>query len=356
LPGTVYAFAIDTQGALTPLAAQSIGLPPTAIVADPAGRHLYVVNGGDGSISGYAVVQSDGMLTPLPGGPVSLGTTGISAESVQASVDPSGHFLYVVLQPANDVVAEHDITVYAIGSDGTLMPAGAATTVADSASTGPLVFDTSGQHVYLASTNPAGGDRISQYGVGSNGLLSPLTPAGVAATQSVAGLAVIGSSAYVLSGCIDNLCDGQVALYTEGAAGGLTATGTITLTPGHVEPKALAFDSASSAYLLANMMGVDTNVGVVYPYGINSSTGALTQGTAVTLNGVAAVTETIYGSHLYTLGSAALASAVMLHTGGQIDHFRVGGQLTHMSSTPVMGGSPVAMALAVIPMAMPLQP
>jgi hypothetical protein len=59
---------------------------------------------------------------------------------------------------------------------------------------------------------------------------------------------------------------------TTGTNGTLTATGSTTLTGGHVIPIAMVLDtSAWSAYLLTNLMGVDTNMGAEYGYWINSA-------------------------------------------------------------------------------------
>src|SRR4029077_6409729 len=104
-----------------------------------------------------------------------------------------------------------------------------------------------------------------------------LAPASVAATREAIGVTVApsGETAYVLSTCVDDACDGQVEQYTIGATGALTSTGAITLTGSHVNPIAMVTDGAvSSAYLLTNFMGVDTNAGAVYQYAIDN-TGAL---------------------------------------------------------------------------------
>lgn len=91
----------------------------------------------------------------------------------------------------------------------------------------------------------------------------------LSATQTANGVAIApsGQTAYVLSSCVDTACEGQVARYTIGTNGTLTATGSTTLTGDHVIPIAMVVDtSGSSAYLLTDLMGVDTNTGAVYGY------------------------------------------------------------------------------------------
>ncbi|MEW6279719.1 MAG: beta-propeller fold lactonase family protein [Candidatus Eremiobacterota bacterium] len=79
-----------TDGALTPLAAVATGPAPRAILTDPAGPFVFVVNSGDRTVQAYAS-GVDGSLTAL-GGPV----TGTGWGDVQGpEVDAAGRSLYL---------------------------------------------------------------------------------------------------------------------------------------------------------------------------------------------------------------------------------------------------------------------
>jgi 6-phosphogluconolactonase (cycloisomerase 2 family) len=64
---------------------------------DPVGRFLYVANHGDGSISGFSVDSSTGVLTSIAGSPFSAGTNsaGLPKSPYDLVVDSRGKFLYV---------------------------------------------------------------------------------------------------------------------------------------------------------------------------------------------------------------------------------------------------------------------
>lgn len=215
-----------------------------------------------------------------------------------------------------------------------------------------LAIDPGGPYAYAAGWRSAPGGLLSQFAIGGGGTLSPLTPVTVATTQTAIGIAVApsGQTAYVLSTCVDSACDGQVAPYMIGANGALTATGSNTLTGGHVNPVAMVADGAgSNVYLLTNYMGVDTNTGAVYQYAIGSM-GTLVSDTPASL-GVSsgAVAESTYGSHLYVLSANYIGFTSGAQTGGYIDYYDMGtdGRLSAVNTTPVVRGWLTAMAVVV---------
>jgi 6-phosphogluconolactonase len=73
----VYSFAIGSAGTLTPVLGSpfAAGVGPDWVRIDPTNHFLYVVNGGDDTISAYAVDQSTGVLTTVPGSPFQAGTS-----------------------------------------------------------------------------------------------------------------------------------------------------------------------------------------------------------------------------------------------------------------------------------------
>jgi 6-phosphogluconolactonase len=349
VPGTVYQFAIAPDGALAPLSVPSVptGAIPTAMVSDPSGRYVYVVNRGDATISQYAVGAGGGLMALSPAIVDVAGSSPSATYSV--SIDPSGRFLYVVSTPWDPLGPSASIAQYSIRSDGTLTPLTQPYINIPASASGPLAIDPSGQYAYLAGGTSA---QVSQFSVASDGTLAPLVPAAVAATQTVVGIVIApgAQTAYVLSACVDDVCDGQVAKFTIGANGALTPTGAMIHTGSHVIPEVMVIDgSASSAYLLVNAMGVDTNSGSVYQYVIDS-TGALVPGTPNSLSVTSgAVAESSYGSNLYALSSNARGFASGSPTGGNLDHYAVesDGKLTTVGSTPLAASFPTAMTLVI---------
>jgi hypothetical protein len=108
--------------------------------------------------------------------------------------------------------------------------------------------------------------------------------------------------------------------------------------------------TGSSAYLLTNFMGVDTNQGAVYQYTIDS-TGALKPGTPASLNiNTGAVAESTDGRNLYALSANARGHAPGPLPGGSVDHFVVGsgGALSPGGTISIADGTPTAMALVVV--------
>jgi 6-phosphogluconolactonase (cycloisomerase 2 family) len=351
-PGTVYQYAVGTDGSLTPLSATSVtaGMNPTSIVSDPAGHHVYVANEGEATISQYAV-GTGGVLTPLSPAAVSVAEPFSAIAGCVASIDPSGRFLYVVVTPRDPPSPVASIAQYSIGSDGALTPLTPAYVNVPASAAGPLAIEPSGHYAYLAGATTALGGQISQFTLGSDGTLSALTPSGVAATAPTTGIAIApdGRTAYVLSSCIDSTCNGQVARYTLGKDGTLTAVGSTVLAGSHVIPVGMVFDTAgSSAYLLTNLMGVDTEMGAVEAYSINSA-GDLAPDTPAS-NGMAsgAVAETTYGTNVYALSSNAIGFASNPLPGGHIDHYTMGtaGQLSALGTVTVAAaGAPTGITV-----------
>lgn len=350
-PGAVYQYAVGSDGTLTSLSTASItaGMIPTSIVSDPAGRYVYVVNKGDATISQY-VVSTGGGLVPLSPATVSMAEPFPAIAGCAASIDPSGRFLYVVVTPQDPPGPVASIAQYSIGSGGTLTPLTPAYVNVPASAVGPLAIEPSGHYAYLAGATTALGGWISQFSLAEEGTLSALTPAGVAATASAVGIAVAsdGKTAYVLSRCVDTDCDGQLARYVLGADGTLTVTGSTVTTGGHVIPIDMVFDtSGSSAYLLTNFMGVDTNMGAVQGYSINSA-GDLVPDTPASVGVTSgAVAETTYGPNLYALSSNAIGSAIGRQPGGHIDHYAIGagGQLSALGTVTVAAGGPTGIAV-----------
>jgi DNA-binding beta-propeller fold protein YncE len=343
--GSVIPYAISGDGALSPLSSGPVptGMNPTSIVADPTGHYVYVVNQGDATISQFSV-GSGGALTALSPAVVSISIPSAGVRGYAASIDPNGHYLYVADQPypVDPPSALPTVLQFSIGSGGALTPLSPSSVNLSSLTTGPLAIDPGGQHAYV----PAGA-QVFQFSISNNGTLVPLATPSVATTGAVnVTIAPDGRTAYVLSSCIDIACDGQISVYSVAADGTLSPTGSTTGTAGHVIPIELETDtSGSSAYLLANLMGVDTDAGSLYQFAIGS-TGTLQPDSPPSVNVTGgAVAASVFGPSLYALDNAGFASGTP--QGGHIDHYAIGagGLLTAKDSVSMTSGYPMAMTI-----------
>jgi 6-phosphogluconolactonase (cycloisomerase 2 family) len=350
-PGAVYQYAVGADGSLTSLSAEPLtaGMNPESIVSDPAGRYVYVVNEGDATISQY-VVGTGGGLAPLSPATVSVTEPFAVISSYTASIDPSGRYLYVVVTPLDPADRVASIAQYAIGVDGKLTQLSPAYVNVSARAIGPLVIEPSGHYAYLAGATTASTGQISQFSLANDGTLSALAPASSAATAQTTGISIApsGHAAYVLSRCVDSTCDGQVAEYTLGTDGALTATGSTVLTGGHVIPIGMVFDaSGSSSYLLTNFMGVDTNDGAILGYSIDSNGKLIPDSPASVGVPSGAVAQTTYGPNLYALSSNSIGAASFQQPGGHIDRYAIGagGQLSALEAVTVAAGTPTGIAV-----------
>ena len=329
------------------------------MIADPTGRYVYIVNEGDATISQYSV-GSGGVLSALSPATVNVGAPFPSVVGYFLSVNPVSHCLYVVMTPRDPAIPlTTSIAQYAIGNDGTLSPLSPGVVDVSTMAGGALAVDPSGAYAYLAGQPGVGeavvpSGEVLQFSVAANGALTLITSPPLPVSPHPVGVTISpsGRFAYVLSTCIDDACDGQVAEYTLGGNGVLTATGTPLLTAPHVVPISLLTDTAESgAYLLTNLMGVDTNAGAVYQFAINS-TGVLVPDSPASLNvSSGSLTQGILGPNLYALSSNVVGFASGAPTGGHIDHYSIGagGLLTTVDTTPVTAGYPLAMAVVAAP-------
>jgi len=358
--GTVFQYSIDSKGSLTPLSTVSVaaGSNPTAMISDPTGHFIYVLNQGDTTISQYSV-GTGGVLSALSPATVSLAGTLMFSASASLSVNPRGGSLYIVTNPDNALAPiETSIAQYAIRSDGTLSPLNPSVINFANTASGALAFDPSGAYAYLASPPPVGETvvplkgEVFQFSVAANGELTLIASSTVVGSPSSIHVAQSGQTAYVLSPCEDSSCDGLIVEYAVGENGTLTPTGTTTSTPSHVAPISLLTNTSdSAAYLLTNLNGVDTTAAAVYQYTIKSA-GVLVPGTpsSVNMSSGAALTQAVLGPNLYALiSNNQVVSSAM--TGAHIDHYSIGsdGLLTPVSTTSVTAGNPTAMVTVAIP-------
>ncbi len=208
-------FSIGSNGTLpsVPTTSVAAGVNPGAVVATADGAHLYVANTSANTISGYSL-DANGVPTALSAstGTVSTSTYGSSPRAI--AVNPNGGALYVTLSASGKLVqynfdATSGVLTYAQNVATGTTPRGIAVTpkgtyayVANygsgtisqytlsggsitalptptvAAGTHPVSITISPDGTHAYATN-FGDGTISQYAIGSDGTLSPLTPATV---------------------------------------------------------------------------------------------------------------------------------------------------------------------------------
>jgi len=170
-------FTIDpTTGALAAMSPASVpafntaGHTTFAITVHPSGKYAYVTDY-YGGILEYTINASTGALSQLAqtkvDGPVQF--------AAWITVDPSGKYAYV----ANAGSTSAAISQFTVGADGTLTAMTPASVGATSPGTN-IQVDATGTHLYMTSGLGAGATNIvTQYLIGANGALTPMTPATV---------------------------------------------------------------------------------------------------------------------------------------------------------------------------------
>ena len=245
------------------------------------------------------------------------------ADSQMTTLDLSSdgvlHVAYIINQIDNNV------SQYTIGSDGTLAPLSPPTVAATAPAS--VAIDPSGHHAYVTnnpdSLNPG---FVSQYSIGPNGALAPMTPATVATGRVPASIAVDPSGRYVY---IVNLNDADVSQYTIGATGALTAMTPPTV-PCGLNPFKIAIDPLGRfAYVVNNL---DKSVS---QYKIGAS-GALTSITADITTGSASSPWSLAidasGSNLYVTNSVYSGTVLQFGIG-------VTGALSPLTPAKVAAGN-----------------
>ena len=157
----------------------------TAAPASAKSSFFYVTNYGDGTISQYRV-WANGTLTPL-----NPATVPAYPRCHSLAIDPKGHFLYA-LSTLEFSAKNCRVSQFKIGSDGTLSPLSPATVPVSSVASGPslIVMRPDGRGVYVLGR---GSDRTT-FQVERNGRLTPAVP--IRADQGGSAGGVLTTHAY----------------------------------------------------------------------------------------------------------------------------------------------------------------
>jgi 6-phosphogluconolactonase (cycloisomerase 2 family) len=286
----------------------SAGTGPVAVTVDPSGKFVYVANSTSGDVSVYSVNATTGELTQLACGTAAVcNVTIIPATAVTPAitipganflagvspsaitVDPTGQFVYVTNGGGN-------ISAYSINTTtGALTSLGA--TVTAGVNPQSIAIDASGKYAYVANNDVFGASAnnsnafVSQYSIGSNGVLTPMTPATVLAAGQPLNVAADPSGKYVY---VTN-ANGTMSQYTIGATGGLTPM--VASVAGPTAPLALTVDPSGKFVYRSSINATNptTAAGSISIYTIDA-TGALISGSANTSTGAGPYSITTTGT------------------------------------------------------------
>ena len=209
--------------------------------------------------------------------------------------------------------------------------------------------------MYVANSGagvPAGVGNVSQFSMGTDGTLTPLNPATVSVAASPVAIAIDQEiapfgTAFVMSDCGGSLCTGSITQFAVGAGGELTLGGAMATTGSHYGAVGMVTDpSGSNAYVLTNLMDVDTDKGALWQFSVANS-GALSAVNQPMLSiGPTALAQTLFNSSLCVLTSNDETGG-NANSGGSINCYTLGadGLPTLAASTTLAAARPVSMAM-----------
>jgi 6-phosphogluconolactonase (cycloisomerase 2 family) len=196
-----------------------------------------------------------------------IGTTADDRSPTGVAVHPSGQFVYV----AN--FGRGNISQFRLGADGTLLPLTPAL-VAIGTTGAPInmTIDPSGRNAYVVNSNSTGADGLGvyQYAIGPDGGLVPMAVPTVATGLNPSFIAVDPTGRYAY---VTNVGDGTISQYAVGANGDLLPLSPATVASG---PRDLmiAIDSRGKFAYTANSLSTGVDGKGVSQYAIGSG-GAL---------------------------------------------------------------------------------
>ncbi len=286
-------------------------------------NYAYVANAGDGTVSQYTIA-STGTLTAMTIPTVAAGTAPYSV-----AVDPLGKYAYVANSGSGNNI--YTISQYTIGSNGALTAMSPATIAAGTAPYSVTV-DRSGQYVYVANS---GSNNVSQYTIGlGSGALLPMSPATVAAGTNPYSVTVDPSGKYVY---VANEGSSNISQYTIGTGGALTPMSPATVAAG-TNPYSITVTTGASgqeyAYVAnSNSTNLAGNSSSISQYTIGAGGALLPMSPATVAAGTNPVSVVVDKSGLYAYVANFGSTTVSQFTIG------TGGALTAMTPATVAAGT-----------------
>ncbi len=270
------------------------------------------------SFSGWNT-WANGFGTPYtPAQTFTMGTASVTLYAKWTANSPGAAFAYMAS-------GGNTVSQYTIGANGALTPMTPATVAAGTGSQS-IAADPSGKFAYTANWKS---NNLSLYSIGANGALTPMTPATLSAGLSPWSVTVHPSGKYAY---VVNESENTVSQYTIGADGMLTPMTTAKVGAGG-SPWVITVDPSGKYAYIANYSGS------VSQYTIGAS-GELTSMSPAT---VAAGT----GSHSVTVDPSGRYAYVANYS-NNVSQYTIGpsGKLTPMSPATVAAGiSPWSVAV-----------
>jgi 6-phosphogluconolactonase len=339
--GTVSAFMINSNGALSPIAGSpfAAGAGAEFMAFDSVHKLLFVSNQTANTLSAFSVNTTTGMLAAVPGSPFATG-----ARPTAVTVDAAGKFVFVANQAAGS------IAVFSIGSNGVLTPVAGSPFAANS----PYGFSVnpSGSALYATNfpdTQISDLNTVSAFSVASTGTLSAVTGSPFADANSTSGFAsgisilADPSGKFVFVG--DHMAESAVPFNVNPASAALTPASALPTpaatcgTTCHNNPLRLAVDPADKFLFSTNVQA-----GTVSVFNINA--GNLTS-----------IADVPTGAHPF--GVAMESTGHFLYVVNKADSTISGfalnsatGALTPISGFPMNEGGNAPTDIVIVPMTM----
>src|SRR6266568_5692951 len=314
---TLSQYTIGAQGALTAMSPATVaaGTGPASVTVDPSGKYAYVANASSNDVSQYTIGATGG-LTPMGPATIAAGTTPYSV-----TVDPGGKYAYVANASGSSV------SQYTIGANGALT-AMSPVTVAAGTLPYSVAVDPSGKYAYAANYN---GNSVSLYKIGANGALTAMSPATVAGQAGPISLAMscgtapavaVPKYAYVANGGSSN-----VSQYTMTSDGSLTSMSMASVAAG-TNPFSVTVDPSGKYAYVANLSSSNVSQ---YTIGANGGLAPMSPATVAAGTGPASVTVDPSGKFAYVANG----------TSNTVSQFTIGtdGALTPMSPAVAAAGT-----------------
>jgi 6-phosphogluconolactonase len=218
---TIDAFSINPiNGGLAPLMGSPFSVTASSpqaasgLAMNPNGKFLYVTEFSSGTVAGFSINRSTGVLSAVPGSPFPAGSG-----PVLAAEDASGKFLYVsnLLDPNGGISAY--MTDSANGSLS-LVPGSPFATVPNG-SPQFLVVHPSGKFLYVVLDDAnAGMGHVAAFTIGNNGALSLIAGSLFAAGNFPLGVAIDAAGKFLFTA---NNGDGTLSAFRiDSSTGALT--------------------------------------------------------------------------------------------------------------------------------------
>jgi 6-phosphogluconolactonase (cycloisomerase 2 family) len=145
-PGWLFGFSLDSGGGMTSVSGSpyNAGVKPSALVAEPTSRFVYVTDFASSQLIGYGV-YSGFSLNFLQNGPFRTGN-----EPTSIAVDPRGKFLYTA-NALDSTVSAFIIDLPTGTPSSSVNPTGSASNITDTQPDSVFVEPALGRYVYTAN-------------------------------------------------------------------------------------------------------------------------------------------------------------------------------------------------------------